>query len=324
MKFTTQVEIPEQKFLIDYATPTLIVGSCFAQNIGAKLAQMHLPVDINPCGVAFNPVSIANTFDLITERLAVSEQSILQNGELWCSLYHSTLFSATERNGLLDNIESRLAPAKALFKEAKYLIITLGTAWVYRHKASNIIVNNCHKLPEHNFVRELLSVEQCVEILSRVFLQSDFSNKQIILTVSPVRHVKDTLHGNNISKSTLLLAVDKLVQNMPNVHYFPAYEIVVDELRDYRFYAEDLVHPSQMAVDYIWEKFSTWAFDKATLQIAAELNKIDSAMAHRPVNPNSEQHRIFRQQMLDKVVNLQKKYPHINLKLQRNFFNENI
>ena len=160
--------------------------------------------------------------------------------------------------------------------------------------------------------------------MSRVFSQSDFTDKQIILTVSPVRHLKDTLHGNNIRKSTLLLAVDKLVQNMPNVHYFPAYEIVVDELRDYRFYAEDLAHPSQMAVDYIWEKFSTWAFDKATLQIAAELHKIDSAMVHRPVNPNSEQHRIFRQQMLDKISVLQKKYPHINLKLQRNFFNENI
>ena len=324
MKFTTQVEIPEQKFLMDYATPTLIVGSCFAQNIGAKLTQMHLPVDVNPCGVAFNPVSIANTLDLLTERLAVREQSILQNGELWCSLYHSTLFSATERDGLLNNIESRLAPAKSFFREAKYLIITLGTAGVYRHKASDIIVSNCHKLPECEFVRELLSVEQCVEILSRLFTQSDFADKQIILTVSPVRHVKDTLHGNNISKSTLLLAVEQLTRNMPNVHYFPAYEIVVDELRDYRFYAEDLVHPSQMTVDYIWEKFSAWAFDKITLQVAAELHKIDSAMAHRPVNPNSEQHRIFRQQMLDKVVNLQKKYPHINLELQRKFFDETI
>ena len=163
---------------------------------------------------------------------------------------------------------------------------------------------------------------QC--LASSVFSQSDFSDKQIILTVSPVRHVKDTLHGNNISKSTLLLAVEQLTRNMSNVHYFPAYEIVVDELRDYRFYAEDLVHPSQMAVDYIWEKFSTWVFDKATLQVAAELHKIDSAMAHRPVNPNSEQHRIFRQQMLEKVCALQSKYPHINLELQRNFFDENI
>ena len=322
MKFTTQVEIPNSNFTIGYDTPTMIVGSCFAQNIGNKMAEWHLPISLNPCGVAFNPISVINTFDLIINKIKIGNDALIQNGDLWCSLYHSTQFSKTDRNLLLEGIEAALTSAREIFSNAKFVIITLGTAWIYRHLKSGLIVNNCHKLPDGEFSRELLSVDKIVESFQRLFSETAFFDKQIILTVSPVRHIKDSLHGNNISKSTLLLAINQLVAKSANVHYFPAYEIVLDELRDYRFYADDLTHPSTIAIEYIWEKFSDWAITLQTRQIATELRKIDAAMAHRPINQDSQQHASFRKQMFEKVVYLKNKYPNINLDRQLEFFND--
>jgi hypothetical protein len=231
--------------------------------------------------------------------------------EFYCTFSHNTEFWKPTENELLDEVNHNLEQASQHFVQAKWLVISLGTAWVYRYRETLEVVANCHKIPSQLFDRFCLSLPQTVTVLSDVVKQHP--DKQFIFTVSPLRHLKDGLHENQLSKSTLLLAVDQVCKAYGNAQYFPAYEILLDELRDYRFYKEDMVHPTEQAVCYIWERFTDFAIDpkeKPALQAAAQLRQM---MQHRPLFPESESFRKFELQREQRISELKRDYPNVRL-----------
>lgn len=311
MKFTTEVEITETDFKLNYSSVGVVVGSCFAQNIGEKLSQNRFKVVKNPCGASYNPLSVYRTFELITGRAEFTEDCVVASGDQFISFDHSTQFSKPTRKEAFSDISASLTHAGEVFSNSTYIIITLGTAWVYRLRDTGQVVNNCHKLPPNQFTRSLLTVSEIVEQLRKLLSWSEFQGKHVIFTVSPVRHIKETLHGNQISKATLLLAVNQLVQEFRNVEYFPAYEIVTDELRDYRYYAEDMVHPSTTAIDYIWERFLEWCLDADDEPIMKKVFKINAGLSHRPLRADSDEYRRFRAKLNEDIRDITEKYPNI-------------
>jgi hypothetical protein len=208
-------------------------------------------------------------------------------------------------------VNQSLAEAHAHFVDSKWVVISLGTSWVFRNKETQEVVSNCHKLPAHQFERQFLSVEQSSQYLSEIVQQHPV--KQFIFTISPLRHLKDGLHENQLSKAALLLAVDQVCKQFENAHYFPAYEILLDELRDYRFYKEDMVHPTEQAVRYIWERFVDFAIDpkeKLVMKAAAELKQM---LQHKPLFPESEAFKKFELQKEEKINELKRSFPRICL-----------
>lgn len=291
--FTTTVEIPRYPFTISHSRRGLLLGSCFAGEIGAKMAAAKLPVRVNPHGVLFNPASIGRAYnDIITERIYTTEE-LVENRGVWHSMQHHGSFSAATPDEVLSNI-NHITQTRY-----DYIIVTLGTAWVYEYRGE--IVANCHKLPSTEFVRRRLSVSECVEALSGIAR----SGVDVIVTVSPVRHVKDGLAENSLSKAILRVAAAELAAQFDNVHYFPAFEIVTDELRDYRYYADDMVHPSRVAVDYVWKRFCEALFTTETRRLIAEIAKLNAALAHRPLHPESAEYAVFRAATETAIRNLE-------------------
>jgi GSCFA family. len=252
-----------------------MLGSCFADEVGKILNDYKFDIKINPFGTLYNPYSIANSIERLSSGKEFTKEDIIEclygmrNGlpiKRYCSFYHHTSHSKESPQAFLDEANSRLAADALFFKNADTIIITLGTAWVFRHLKRNIIVSNCHKIPACEFSHELLNVQECTNILKQILFKSDinetlalkYPDKNFIFTISPIRHLKNGAHGNQISKSTLLLAIDELLsinKISNNIAYFPAYEIMMDELRDYRFYAADMIHPSDQAIEYIFDRF---------------------------------------------------------------------
>ena len=233
---------------------------------------------------------------------------------------HHGDFSSADKEKVLETINTRLQEAHAVFSQLDYLLLTFGTAWVYESKETGRVVSNCHKQPETKFTRRKLSVDEIVldykELLSDVLLRNP--KLKILFTVSPIRHVRDGLHANNLSKATLLLAVEQLQMLFPgHVFYFPAYELLLDELRDYRFYAEDMVHPSKLAVDYVWERFVHSCISADALQIMEESENIRKSLAHRPFHPESDEYKRFLGQIVLKIERLNGKYPYLDFKKER-------
>ncbi|GHV43843.1 hypothetical protein FACS1894180_4140 [Bacteroidia bacterium] len=295
MKFTTTVDTMPASVKIDYRSRVLSFGSCFSENIGARLQRAMFQIDINPFGVLFNPASIAQNIDSLMENKALTANNLLKNGSLYFNFSFNTSFSATSAEKCLEQINARFVSAVANLKNADFLLITFGTAWIFELRCTGELVANCHKLPAENFLRRRLSIDEIVFIFEKLFLKLKTVNQnlRIILTVSPVRHAKDGLHENNLSKSILLLAAEKLQQMFANVAYFPAYEIVMDELRDYRFYAPDLLHPSEMAIDYVWEKFAETFFSEKTKKTVHLAEKFAAACKHIPLHPETEEYSNF-------------------------------
>ena len=261
MNLQTKITIVAPDFSIDYNSKLMMLGSCFAENIGSKFSYYKFDVDVNPCGIIYNPLSVANVLRLIMEGKRFEKNDLRKVGEKWVSLYHHGAFSSTDPDECLSRINGRLEKAAEELCSLDLLVITWGTAWVYKHVRENMIVSNCHKIPAQEFERSRLSVEniveEYVELIER--LREINPGLRILFTVSPIRHWKDGAHGNQLSKATLLLAIDQLREKLEYVYYFPAYEIVLDELRDYRFYADDMLHVSGFTVDYIWERFLSCA-----------------------------------------------------------------
>jgi hypothetical protein len=309
--FQTRVEIPPTDLHITYEDRIMTLGSCFAENIGGKMKELYFDMDINPFGVLYNPVSISNSIKMLIENRPFAEDDLFQNRGLWQSFSHSSLFSATTAEKCLEAINERFHNAADFLRETNILVITFGTAWVYEEASGGRVVSNCHKLPASTFKRRRLSVDEIVsdysELLTR--LKTLYPRLQIIFSVSPIRHWKDGAHGNNVSKSTLLLAIDALQNEFENVHYFPAYEIQLDELRDYRFYASDMLHPSDVAVDYIWQRFSETYFDETTTRTKKEFEQLQSDLFHRPLFPNSEEYEKFLKSIERRKQQLIDKYP---------------
>jgi hypothetical protein len=261
MKLQTPVADDKCRVGISYNDKIMMLGSCFTDNIGKQLINFGFDVCVNPFGTLYNPASIYESVLRLIQGTPFTEDDCTKIGagsERICSFHHHTTFARETQQEFLDNANQALKKASEFFKECNKVIITLGTSWCYRHLAADRIVCNCLKHPAAEFVREFLPADQTAAILSSII--SACKDKEFIFTVSPIRHFKDGAHGNQLSKSALLLGADTAIRaNEKCADYFPAYEIVMDELRDYRFYAEDMCHPSTQAVDYIRERFLNWA-----------------------------------------------------------------
>lgn len=317
MELITKVEYGKAPFKISHLSKSLLLGSCFAENIGCLMRENKFDCDVNPFGILYNPLSVSKALDDIIACKHYGPDDLFFHQECYHSYMHHGSFSATNREMVLDTINTRLSKASQRLAQTEVLIITFGTAWVYYLQSTREVVSNCHKMPAKTFVREKLTVNDIVETYSSLIakLQQCSPNLRLLFTVSPIRHVKDGLHENQLSKATLLLAVDELTRRFPEqISYFPAYEIVMDELRDYRFYADDMVHPSALAIQYIWERFCELYFSADTLQLMKECSNLARALAHRPLKPDSTEYKRFLGQIVLKIEQLNEKYPYLDLK----------
>lgn len=290
MNFTTQIPISKHKNNISHNDKIMLLGSCFTENIGNKLSINGFETFINPFGILYNPFSICNSLKRIIDLKFLDSEDLVQVDEFWFSYEHHGVFRDEKCDNLLQTINLGITKANLFLKQTNWLIITLGTAWVFFLKENNKILGNCHKLNPQLIDKKLLSVDEIVENISLTInnIREINPNIKIILTVSPIRHWKQGYRENIISKSALHLATNQLCETINDCFYFPAYEIVMDELRDYRFYQADMLHPSEIAVDYIWEKFSTHLFSDSTANLCKDYCKLHSMKQHKAFNPESQ------------------------------------
>ena len=298
-------------------------GSCFAENIGEKLQKSKFQTLINPFGILYNPASIHASLERILEKKLFSENELFEHEGVWKSFNHHSRFAELSSSEFLHNANKKLEETHDFLQSTDFLMITFGTAWIYRLKESGEVVSNCHKLPVTLFVREKLTPDAIVEMYAKLMekLLQIRPKIKIMFTVSPIRHWKDGAHENQLSKASLLLAIEQLQLLFPdNTMYFPAYEIVLDELRDYRFYAEDMIHPNETAIRYIWERFSNCFFSEETKKQLGEIEKINAAVLHRPFNQQSKSFQDFIQKSLKSLDEIERKYPELDFKEERRYF----
>lgn len=313
MNFTTKVPIEKYQNPIDYNSKIISVGSCFAENIGEKFEYFKFQNSVNPFGIIFNPVSIEKLMHRIVNKIEFTEEDIFFHNDLWhCYEVHSEL-SNTNKEDFLHNLNSILLENFNTFSNATHIIITYGTSWVYRNKISNQIVANCHKVPQNQFDKEILSVETIEKSIQNTIslIQKINPNCNFIFTISPVRHIKDGFVENQRSKAHLITAIQNSQLATRNSHYFPSYEIMMDELRDYRFYADDMLHPSQTAIDYIWIKFFENYVSESEFSTMNQVCEIQRALKHRPFNPESESHLKFLSNLNLKIFKIQEVLPFV-------------
>jgi len=313
MKLQTQIPLKkETKNLINYDSNIFLLGSCFSENIGNKLNRFKFQSIQNPFGILFHPKAIETLItNAVNQKVYSSEDVFLQN-EVWHSFdVHSSLSSENDKS-LLKKINSAISVTNKKLKEASHIIITLGTSWVYRFIETDTIVANCHKIPQKKFLKELLTVDEITKSLSTilVLLKSINKNIHITFTVSPIRHLKDGFVENTQSKSNLISAIHTILVDT-NVSYFPSYEIMMDELRDYRFYAEDMIHPNKTAINYIWEKFVDTRFSEESLPTMKEIEAIQKGILHRPFHEKSEQHQHFLEKIVKRKEKIKSQFPFI-------------
>jgi hypothetical protein len=320
LRTTFSIEPSAQK--ITYNDPVMFIGSCFATSIGNQLELGRMPVMINPAGTVYNPVSVCNTIETITSRKKYDSGDLCKYEDTYISFDHYTDFSSGNSEEILNKINTRSEEARKFVSSARFLFVTFGTARVFRLIESGKIVSNCHKIPASRFTHELLSTDYITSLWNDQLdkLKSLFPDLKVVFTISPVRHWKDGAHGNQVSKSVLFLAVEKLLEHPSRPAYFPAYELVMDDLRDYRFYDDDMLHVSDLAVDYIWESFCDCFFDETTAGLWKEVAKISKAVSHRIQTDNKNQVRKFAENILSRIDLMTQKNPFINLEREREYF----
>ena len=303
---------------ISYNSKIISLGSCFSDNIGNKLLDSCFNIVVNPFGVLFNPASVCKSLKYIIDNKRFTEKDIFQNGSLWSSFAHSTLFSSPNKEECLNLINSQIQQAHNQIINLDFLLLTFGTSWIFELKETGDIVANCHKLPSDLFVRRRLRVDEIIEQYSVIIenLRNLNPNLEIIFTVSPVRHWKDGAHENNISKGILHIAIDSLCKRYNFTNYFPAYEIQIDELRDYRFYADDMVHPSTQTVNYIWQKFIEYCIDKDEVLIMQRIEEIKSLENHRPIHTDIPEYVQLKHLIESKKNLIIKDFPFLNSRLK--------
>lgn len=315
MKLTTAVPINPGEPKTDHNSRLFLAGSCFVENIGEKLDYYQLPNFRNPFGILYHPVAIENLIVKAAKNYSYSSEDIFFHNERWhCFEAHSAL-SDPSKKVFLERLNSRLDSTRQYLKKVSHVIFTLGTAWVFKGLESGVPVANCHKIPQKKFSKEISSVQEIQRSLEKSIslIKKLNPEAQIILTVSPVRHLKDGFIQNQRSKAHLISAIHNTLEGAAYpIHYFPSYEIVMDELRDYRFYGEDLIHLNNVGVNIIWSKFSdAWVSEKA-FSIFQEIEQIRKGILHRPFNEKSEAHKAFLQKLYQKITYLQSRYPHIS------------
>lgn len=319
-RLTFPIEPLEEK--ISYRHKILLAGSCFAQNMGELMANAKLNACTNPNGIVYNPVSIASQLTRLLEGKEYQKSELFKHNELWSSWQHHGAFSSTDEATALSQINKSFSIAKDYLITGDRLIITFGSAYVYKLKSTGEAVANCHKYPNSEFTKELLTVDEIVSTWSTLItkLQAANSKLKTILTVSPVRYVRDGLVNNTLSKSILHQAVHLLCNSSTHINCFPAYELVMDDLRDYRFFTQDLVHPNSQAIQYVWEKFIEGGFDDEAKAIYAKVQPLVAAAKHRVLNEGTEAHKKFLTAHQTKVLQLKQQYPFINLEDLANTF----
>ncbi|SHH79586.1 GSCFA domain-containing protein [Flavobacterium defluvii] len=317
MQFRTQIPISKSNSPIDYNSKILSVGSCFAENMAEKFDYFKFQNETNPFGIIFNPVSIEKLFSRVCKEEWFQEKDVFFHNERWHSFeVHSDLSNA-DRQELLETLNKAISETNKKIKEATHIIITFGTSWIYRNLESAEVTANCHKVPQKKFSKELLPIEVIQKSIQNTIdlIQTLNPNINFIFTISPVRHIKDGFVENQLSKSHLFTALHQVLKihnSQFTIHnYFPSYEIMMDELRDYRFYNEDMLHPNQIAIDYIWKLFSENYISEESISTMQEVDEIQKSLRHRSFNPESEQHQKFLAKLQQKINLLGEKLPHI-------------
>lgn len=320
--FFLPISIDEPAERIRYPQKILLTGSCFTEHIGQQLADIKFDVLQNPNGILFDPLSVANSLISYIKPDQYKAGDLFFHNELWQSWKHHGIFSDTNQQDVLDKINDSQKAAHSFLKQADWLIITLGSAFVYYLKEEKLPVANCHRAPAGWFVKKLLPVEEMLAVLDEAIHRIlDLNPKlQIIFTISPVRHVRDGVIENNRSKARLIETVHQLVGKFNRTYYFPAYELVIDVLRDYRFYDKDLVHPNYMATNYVVENFMEHYVHADTRLLAEEIRKLQISRKHRPLHPDTDAHRRFLRQQYDKTIELAAKYPFLNFEMELKYF----
>lgn len=320
MNLYTPVEVVSSMPLLSQENNLLLMGSCFASEMGQRLVDAKFRCDVNPYGVLYNPFSISAALREIIAGRCYNENDIFLFHELWHSAMHHGSFSSVSAEETLAGINGRLKSAHERLDRLDCLLLTFGSAWVYENEKTGTVVANCHKQPESCFTRRMLSVSEIVSDYTSLLsgLLARIPRLKVLFTVSPIRHVRDGMHANQLSKATLLLAVNQLQATFPeHVFYFPAYELLLDELRDYRFYAEDMVHPSETAIRYVWERFTRSCISADALRIMEESENIRKMLSHKPFYPASEEYKRFLGQIVLKIDRLNKKYPYLDFKKEK-------
>lgn len=321
MELRTTVQMPSSSGKITHSTPVMFIGSCFANEIGFRLSAGKLPVMTNPHGTLFNPFSVAKALDRFAENYVYTEKDIYLHQNRYLSLDHHTSYSSYERETLIVRLNETGRDASEFIRNASFLFVTFGTSWVFTLNESGEIVANCHKLPSGLFSRRPADHSDIADrwMLTLDRLAAVNPGLKVWFTVSPVRHLNEGAHANQMSKAHLLLAVEELLKHPLAGGYFPAYEIFMDDLRDYRFYGTDMVHPSETAIEYTWEKFSTLFIDPPALRLWSEASRITRAVSHRPTGEKPEV-AAFASAMLEKIEELRKKAPFIDFSGETSYF----
>ncbi|UUF16492.1 MULTISPECIES: GSCFA domain-containing protein [Flavobacterium] len=316
MQFRTQIPISKSNNPIDYNSKILSVGSCFAENMAEKFDYFKFQNETNPFGIIFNPVSIEKLFSRVCKEELFTEKDVFFHNERWHSFEVHSDVSNADRQELLETLNKAVTETNKKLKEATHIIITFGTSWIYRNIESTEIAANCHKVPQKQFLKELLSIEVIQKSIQNTvdLIQTLNPEINLIFTISPVRHIKDGFVENQLSKSHLFSALYSALNREHlklNAEYFPSYEIMMDELRDYRFYNEDMLHPNQIAIDYIWKLFSENYISQESISTMQEVDEIQKSLRHRSFNPESEQHQKFLAKLQQKMNLLEEKISHI-------------
>lgn len=316
MNLLTEIPLHSQLLnQIDYDSKIVLIGSCFSENIGEKFHYFKFNSIQNPFGILFQPLAIENLIANAINKKKYLEKDIFFHNEQWHSFDAHSKLSSSSKEELILKLNQQIQLTHQNIKESTHIVITLGTSWVYRHIESDAIVANCHKVPQKRFLKELLSVDEIYNSLQAIItlIKSVNKNVSVIFTVSPVRHIKDGFIENTLSKSHLITALHSFLSqpSVSNCSYFPSYEILMDELRDYRFYTEDMVHPNQLAINYIWKKFMEVWINNNSYNTMKEVEQIQKDLAHKSFNPNSKLHRQFLQNIEKKINLLREDYPQI-------------
>jgi GSCFA family protein len=322
MQFFTTINIKPLEPSITYRDKILLIGSCFTEHIGNFLSDVKFNVLQNPNGILFDPISVSSSLISYIQNKQYKEEELFYLNESWNSWQHHSRFSNIDKNECLENINQSQSTAHNFLKEADWLIITLGSAFTYKLAESLQAVVNCHKAPAQTFTKHLNTIEEIITAFDSAIHQLfHFNNKlKIIFTISPVRHLRDGVVDNNRSKARLIEAVHHLINKFGRLYYFPAYELVIDVLRDYRFYDVDLAHPNYAATQFVLENFSASCFNESTRQLMEEIKKLMIAKKHKPFNSQSQLHKKFLEQQLAKTKRLQTEHPYLDLKNEVEYF----
>jgi len=311
VKLQTQLPLEIQSPLIDYSSKLVLLGSCFAENIAEKFSYYKFQNEVNPLGVLFHPIAILDLLTRAHENNPYSEKDIFFSNGCWQSFQSHSRLNSISQIEILDHLNKALKSTQDQLKNASHVILTFGMAWVYEHIQSKTIVANCHKQPQKEFEKSILSIDQLQDTFNSIIsiLKSFNPKVTVVFSISPVRHLKDGFVENNLSKAHLITALHSVINTTENTHYFPSYEFLMDELRDYRFYKQDMVHPNQIAIDYVWEKFQPIWIDADVNPIMQEVNQLQKGFAHKPFNPLAEEHAIFLSSLAKKAKAMESRFP---------------